>query len=54
MLAIAGAVLFVLAFLINVTELDTNAVFSSGNLTLLGLAAVALHLAGLGGRRTRH
>ncbi|MCP9985446.1 hypothetical protein LUX01_00765 [Streptomyces sudanensis] len=52
MLAIAAAGLFAIAFLINATELTTNAVFSSGNLMLLGLAALALHTAGIGSGRS--
>ncbi|MFJ8692104.1 hypothetical protein [Streptomyces roseolilacinus] len=53
MLGMAAAVLFAIAFLINATELTTNAVFSSGNITLLGLAALALHVAGIGSNRVR-
>ncbi|MCP9963358.1 hypothetical protein LUX05_21900 [Streptomyces somaliensis] len=51
MMGIAAAVLFAIAFLINATELTTNAVFSSGNLMLLGLTALALHVAGVGSGR---
>ncbi|MCX5083934.1 hypothetical protein ACFC18_41760 [Streptomyces sp. NPDC056121] len=54
MLAIASAVLFFLAFLINAADIATNDVFSSVNVMLLGLTALALHLAGAGGwARTR-
>lgn len=48
MLGIAAAVLFFIAFLINAAEIDTNDVFSSTNVMLLGLALVALHVAGIG------
>ncbi|RFC76808.1 hypothetical protein [Streptomyces sp. AcE210] len=54
MFAIASAVLFFLAFLINAADIATNEVFSSVNVMLLGLTALALHLAGAGGwARTR-
>ncbi|MFI7382600.1 hypothetical protein [Streptomyces sp. NPDC049813] len=49
MFAIAAAVLFFIAFLINAADISTNDVFSSVNLMLLGLTALALHLAGAGG-----
>ncbi|MEE1752856.1 hypothetical protein [Streptomyces sp. SP18CS02] len=49
MLGIAAAVLFFVAFLINAAEIATNDVFSSGNIMLLGLTALALHVAGVGG-----
>ncbi|MET9440999.1 hypothetical protein [Streptomyces sp. NPDC006610] len=48
MMAIIAAVLFFIAFLINAAELSTNDVFSSTNLMLLGLLALALQLAGVG------
>ncbi|MFF3749312.1 hypothetical protein ACFYYH_02450 [Streptomyces sp. NPDC002018] len=48
MLGIVAAVLFFIAFLINATEISTNQVFSSGNIMLLGLTALALHIAGIG------
>ncbi|MET9476840.1 hypothetical protein ACFYWN_43840 [Streptomyces sp. NPDC002917] len=51
MLGIAAAVLFVIAFLINAAEVTTNDVFSSVNLMLLGLALLALHVAGVGAGR---
>ncbi|MFF2165628.1 hypothetical protein ACFVWP_33785 [Streptomyces sp. NPDC058175] len=54
MFAVASAVLFFLAFLINAADIATNDVFSSVNVMLLGLTALALHLAGAGGwARTR-
>ncbi|MFJ4715607.1 hypothetical protein [Streptomyces sp. NPDC088785] len=49
MFAIAAAVLFFLAFLINAADIATNDVFASVNIMLLGLTALALHLAGAGG-----
>ncbi|MEV1021100.1 hypothetical protein [Streptomyces sp. NPDC050264] len=54
MFAIGAAVLFFLAFLINAADISTNDVFTSVNVMLLGLTALALHLAGAGGwARTR-
>ncbi|MER5965979.1 hypothetical protein [Streptomyces sp. NPDC002057] len=53
MLAIGAAVLFVIAFLINAAEISTNDVFTSGNIMLLGLGLLALHVAGIGGRSRR-
>ncbi|MBW5247449.1 hypothetical protein P8A21_04315 [Streptomyces poriferorum] len=51
MLGIAAAVLFVISFLINAADITTNDVFSSVNLMLLGLALLALHVAGIGAGR---
>lgn len=51
MLGIAAAVLFVIAFLVNAADITTNDVFSSVNLMLLGLALLALHVAGIGAAR---
>lgn len=48
LLAIVSAILFFIAFLINAAEISTNDVFSSTNVMLLGLTALALHLAGIG------
>lgn len=48
MLGIAAAVLFFVAFLINAAEISTNDVFTSTNVMLLGLMALALHIAGIG------
>lgn len=48
MLAIAAAVLFFIAFLINAAEISTNDVFTSTNVMLIGLMVLALHLAGVG------
>ncbi|MEU3027716.1 hypothetical protein ACPCBC_19455 [Streptomyces incarnatus] len=48
MLGIVAAVLFFVSFLINAADISTNHVFSSGNIMLLGLTALALHVAGIG------
>ncbi|MFJ9626516.1 hypothetical protein ACIQPR_23375 [Streptomyces sp. NPDC091280] len=48
MLAFAAAALFVIAFLIRVTETSTQLVFTPTSLMLLGLAFLAAHSAGLG------
>jgi hypothetical protein len=48
MLGIVAAVLFFVAFLINAAEIGTNDTFSSGNVMLLGLTLLALHVAGIG------
>ncbi|MGW0912516.1 hypothetical protein ACWD1Z_12300 [Streptomyces sp. NPDC002784] len=56
MLAIIAAVLFFIAWLINAAEIGTNDVFTSTNVMLIGLALLALHVAGIGsgwGSRTR-
>lgn len=54
MLAIAAAVLFFIAFLINAADIATNEVFASVNVMLLGLGLLALHVAGIGnGWRSR-
>jgi hypothetical protein len=48
MLAIAAAILFAIAFLLNATSTATSAVFSPTSLLLVGLACLALHQAGVG------
>ncbi|CAL9353270.1 hypothetical protein [Streptomyces pilosus] len=48
MLGIVAAVLFFVSFLINAADISTNDVFSSTNVMLLGLMALALHVAGIG------
>ncbi len=59
MLAYIAAALFIIAFLINATATSTAAVFAPLSLLLVGLACLALHLAGVGtswsvpGRRHR-
>ncbi len=45
MVGIVAAVLFFIAFLINAADITTNDVFSSVNVMLLGLTALALHVA---------
>jgi hypothetical protein len=53
MAGIIAAALFFIAFLINAAEISTNHVFSSVNVMLLGLTALALHVAGIGSARSR-
>ncbi len=53
MLGIVAAVLFFIAFLINAAEISTNHTFSSVNVMLLGLTALALHVAGIGSTWSR-
>jgi hypothetical protein len=48
MLAIAAAIVFAIAFLLNATSTATSAVFSPTSLLLVGLACLALHQAGVG------
>lgn len=48
MLAIVAAILFLIAFLINAADIATNDVFTSTNFMLVGLALLALHVAGVG------
>jgi hypothetical protein len=48
MLAIIAAVIFAIAFLLDVTSTVTNAVFAPASLLLLGLCCLALHIAGIG------
>ena len=48
MLGFVAAVIFVIAFLIKATSTSTSAVFSPTSLLLVGLACLALHLAGVG------
>ncbi|MFF7331171.1 hypothetical protein ACIQU5_09255 [Streptomyces sp. NPDC090306] len=48
MLGIAAAVLFLISFLINAGDIDTNDVFTSTNVMLIGLMLLALHVAGVG------
>jgi hypothetical protein len=47
MLGFVAAVLFIIAFLLNATSTATSAVFSPTSLMLVGLACLALHLAGV-------
>ncbi|GGX85114.1 hypothetical protein [Streptomyces fructofermentans] len=48
MLAIAAAVLFFIAFLINAADIATNDTFTSTNFMLIGLTVLALHVGGVG------
>ena len=48
MLAIIAAVIFAVAFLLDVTGMATNPVFAPAGLLLLALACLALHIAGIG------
>jgi hypothetical protein len=48
MLAAVGAVIFAIAYLINVTSTDTDAAFTPISLMIAGLFFVALHFAGVG------
>ncbi|MDJ0380400.1 hypothetical protein [Streptomyces sp. G-G2] len=48
MLGIAAAVLFFIAFLINAANIVTNDMLSSTNFMLIGLALLALQVAGVG------
>ncbi|MER6540255.1 hypothetical protein ACWDE0_25370 [Streptomyces sp. 900105755] len=52
MAGIVAAVLFFIAFLINAADISTNDTFTSTNVMLLGLTALALHVAGIGTART--
>ncbi|MER6164633.1 hypothetical protein [Streptomyces violaceorubidus] len=53
-LAIVAAVLFLIAWLINAAEVSTNDVFTSTNVMLIGLALLALHVAGIGSGWATH
>jgi hypothetical protein len=48
MLAIIGAVLLIIGFIIHAAGISTDRVFSVLSFELVGLALVALHLAGIG------
>ncbi|MEU3898929.1 hypothetical protein ACFUVV_09110 [Streptomyces sp. NPDC057376] len=50
-LAIIAAVLFLIAWLINAAEISTNDIFTATNVMLVGLALLALHVAGIGSGR---
>jgi hypothetical protein len=51
MLALAAAVVFAIAFLINLTGASVPAAIGTTSLLLLGLTLLALHQAGFGGAR---
>ena len=48
MLGYIAAALFIIAFIIKAASASTPAIFSPTSLLLLGLACLALHLAGVG------
>jgi hypothetical protein len=48
LLAIIAAIIFAIAFIINATGTAVTAVFDPTSLLLVGLALLALHLAGVG------
>jgi hypothetical protein len=48
MLAIIAAIIFAIAFIINASGTAVSAVFDPTSLLLVGLALLALHLAGVG------
>jgi hypothetical protein len=48
MLGIIAAVLFIIAFLLNLASIATPAIFTPTSLMLAGLACLALHLSGIG------
>jgi hypothetical protein len=48
MFGVVAAILFAIAFLINATGADVDAVLGPTSLMLLGLVLLALHVAGLG------
>jgi hypothetical protein len=48
MLAVIAAVIFVIAYILNLTGTATDAAIAPGSLLFIGLALVALNLAGFG------
>ena len=52
MFAIIAAVLFAIAFIINAANIATDSVFAPLSLAFVGLALLALHMAGMGPDRT--
>lgn len=48
MLGLVSAVVFAVAFVINAFSISVDAIFAPMSLLLLGLALLALHLAGIG------
>jgi hypothetical protein len=49
MLGYIAALLFIIAFILRVTSTSTGVVFAPQSLLLVGLALLALHVAGVGG-----
>ena len=52
MLAIAAAVIFGLALILDFTDANLGDAFTAQTLTIAGLFCIALHLAGVGGPAT--
>jgi hypothetical protein len=48
MFAIIAAIIFAIAFVLRATHTATDSAFSTLGLVLLGLACLALHVAGIG------
>jgi hypothetical protein len=48
MLALVAVVIFVIAFIIRAAGISTDAVFAPASLVIIGLACLAMHLAGFG------
>ncbi|MEN3310569.1 MAG: hypothetical protein V7603_6771 [Micromonosporaceae bacterium] len=53
MFAIAAAIVFAIAFILDIAETGSGRLFNAGTLTVLGLLLLALHLAPLGTMSTR-
>lgn len=52
MLAFVAGAFFVIAFIIRVTETSTETIFSPTSLMFVGLAFLAVHMAGVGAGRS--
>ncbi len=53
MLAIAAAIVFAIAFILDIANTGSGRLFNPGTLTVLGLLLLALHLAPLGALSSR-
>ena len=53
MFAILAAIVFAIAFILDVAQTGSGRLFNAGTLTVLGLLLLALHLAPLGAVRSR-
>jgi hypothetical protein len=51
--AIAAAIVFAIAFIMDIAQTSSGRLFNPGTLTVLGLLLLALHLAPLGAMRSR-
>jgi hypothetical protein len=51
--AIAAAIVFAIAFILDIADTGTGRLFNPGTLTILGFLLLALHLAPLGTLSTR-